>query len=421
MKLAVVGGGSTYSPELAEGLATRATALGLEVLALTDVDPDRLAVVGGFVQRMVAAVAPGVRVELESDLSRALAGADFVVTQIRVGGQQSRHADEMLGRRHGLLGQETTGVGGFAKAMRTIPEMLAIAAAVEEHAPGAVLINFTNPVSIVTEALLRHSRVKAIGLCNIPIGLRIDLANLLEVPPERVKLDSVGLNHLSFVRRVLVDGSDVLPSLVDRVAGARVGKPANIPELAYPDAFLEALGMVPSDYLRYFFLQRETLAEQAASERTRAEEVLAIEEELLAHYADPTTSRKPEALSKRGGAHYSHAAIEIIEAIASDSGAELVVDVQNGGAVAELAGEVVVEVPCRVDASGATPLPQRPLEPLIRGLIQHVKAYEELTIQAARGRDRRTALLALAAHPLVGSVETAVRVIDELAGDLGLT
>jgi 6-phospho-beta-glucosidase len=420
MKLAVVGGGSTYSPELAEGLGLRAAALGLEVLALTDVDAGRLSVVGGFVQRMLAVIAPTVRVELEADLGRAVSRADFVVTQIRVGGQQSRHADEMLGRRHGLLGQETTGVGGFAKAMRTIPVMLGIAAAIEEHAPGAVLINFTNPVSIVTEALLRHTEVKAIGLCNIPIGLRIDLANLLEVAPERVKLDSVGLNHLSFVRRVLVDGADVLPSLVDRVAGARAGKPANIPELAYPDAFLEALGMVPSDYLRYFFLQRETLAEQAASERTRAEEVLAIEEELLAHYADPKSVDKPAALSKRGGAHYSHAAIEIIEAISADSGAELVVDVQNRGAVAELGDEVVVEIPCRVGASGATPLPQRPLEPVIRGLIQHVKAYEELTVEAARTADRRSALLALAAHPLVPSVETAVQVIDELAGDLGL-
>jgi 6-phospho-beta-glucosidase len=421
MKLTVVGGGSSYTPELADGLARRADRLGLEALSLMDVDGERLATVGGFVRRMVARLAPEVDVRLELDLDAALAGADFVVAQIRVGGQQARLRDETIPRRFELLGQETTGIGGFRKAMRTIPELLRIARAIEQHAPGAFLINFTNPVSIVTQAVLGHSPVRAIGLCNIPIGLRMDLAEILEVDPARIRLDSVGLNHLSFVRRVLVDGKDVLPELVERAAGSRAGRPANIPELDYPVEFIRALGMIPSDYLRYFYLQRETVAEQLSTDKTRAEEVMDIEQELLAHYADPSQDEKPDALSKRGGAFYSHAALEVIEAIRSDLRQELVVDVQNGGALAELADDAVVEVPCVVGRDGAKPLPQQPLEPAIRGLIQHVKSYEELTVQAAVERSRDAAMLALAAHPLVPSVAIATEIVADLAAELGLT
>ena len=421
MKLTVIGGGSTYSPELAHGLAQRALDLELTTLVLNDIDAERLAQVGAFVQRMVAAVRPELQVKLVPDLDEALAGADFVVTQIRVGGQQARDRDERLGLRFGLLGQETTGIGGFAKAMRTVPKILRICAAIERHAPAAVLINFTNPVSIVTEAILNHSSVNAIGLCNIPVSLRVDIAAILGVKPARMKLDSVGLNHLSFVRRVLVDEKDVLPQLLSMAGGAREGRPANIPELDYPDEFNQSLRMIPSDYLRYFFMQRETIAEQQESKLTRAEEVMAIERELLAYYADESNRMKPAALALRGGAYYSHAAFEVIEAITGDTGAELVVDVLNRGAVTELGDDVAVEVPCTVDARGARPLPQRPLEPEIRGLIQHVKAYEELTVRAAVEGDRRLAILALATHPLVPTASIATQIVEELAGELSLS
>jgi len=417
MKLTVVGGGSSYTPELADGLGRRAGSLGLRQLVLSDIDGERLGVVGGFVRRQLGRLAPEVAVVLEPDLADALSGADFVVAQIRVGGQQARLRDELLPQRFGLIGQETTGIGGFCKAMRTIPELLRIAETVAQVAPDAFLINFTNPVSIVTQALLNHSAVRAIGLCNIPISLRLDLAAILGVLPEAVRLDSVGLNHLSFVRRVLVDGQDVLPELVATAAGKRGHRPANIPELDYPAELIEALGMIPSDYLRYFFLQRETVAEQQRQKQQRAEQVMAIEKELLAHYADEQQSEKPAALSQRGGACYSRAALEVIEAIGGDTGAELIVDVLNRGAVAELPASAVVEVPCTVDASGAVPLRQRPLEPSIRGLIQHVKAYEELTVQAAVDKDRRAAILALATHPLVPSVTIATEVVAELADE----
>jgi 6-phospho-beta-glucosidase len=419
VKIAVVGGGSTYSPELCEGLGRRAAALGLEEIALFDTQSERLAIVGGFVGRMLAAQGSAVALRACPALEEAVDGAAFVVVQIRVGGQEARLRDETLPARYGLLGQETTGVGGFCKALRTVPELLRIASVVERRAPEALLVDFTNPVSIVTQALLGHSGVRAVGLCNIPIGLRIDLARLLGVEVRAVRLDSVGLNHLSFVRRVIVDGEDVLPRLLE-AACAREGRPANIPELGYPAELVRALGMIPSDYVRYFFLHREALEAQRTAAEPRAAEVMHIERELLAHYADPATSTKPEALARRGGAYYSHAAIEIIEAVAGDSGAELVVDVRNGGAVRELPSDAVVEVPCRVDARGALPLPQAPLEPEIRGLIQHVKAYEELAVRAAVTRERRAALLALATHPLVPSVQIAADIVAEIAGEMGL-
>ncbi len=421
MKLAVVGGGSTYSPELADGLARRSKDLGLEEIALTDIDAERLRVVGGFVGRMLRKLSPEVRVTLESSTEAAIDGADFVVTQIRVGGQEARKKDEQLGARFGVIGQETTGVGGFSKAMRTIPELLKIARIIEERAPGAVLINFTNPVSIVTQALLNHSSVNSIGLCNIPIGLKMDVAKILGVDPARVKLDSVGLNHLSFVRRALLDGKDVLPGLLEDAGAMREGKPANIPELDYPAEFITALGMIPSDYLRYFFLQRETVDDQSKKEKTRAEEVMAIEQDLLSHYADEKNEEKPASLSKRGGAFYSHAAIEVIEAIAKNTGDELVVDVINGTTVPELPPDAAIEVPCIVDARGARAIAQPPLEPSIRGVIQHVKAYEELTVRSSVNQSRRDAILALAAHPLVPSVEVAIGVVDEIGGSLGLS
>lgn len=417
MKITIVGGGSTYTPELVDGLLARERELGLETVALCDVDAGRLEVVGGFVERMARARGSQLAVVRTAVLREAIAGADFVVVQIRVGGQAARAEDERMGRRFGVIGQETTGVGGLAKALRTIPALCAITDEVARSAPGATLINFTNPVSIVTEALIRHGKVRPIGLCNIPIGQRRELAAHLGVDPAVVEIDSVGLNHLTFVRGVTVKGRDLLPEIIDGVAaGLDHGhRPANIPDLDFPPPLLRALGMIPSDYLRYFFLTKETVAEQAAKTRTRADEVMAVEAELLATYADPAATEKPASLSKRGGAFYSHAALEIIEAIGLDRPARLVVDVENGSTVAELPRTACVEVPCSVDARGARPLAQRPLPVAIRGLIQHVKAYEELAVTAALTRDRAALYLAVVAHPLTRSAADAVEIADAIA------
>jgi len=414
VKIAIIGGGSTYTPELMDGLYARATELGLDRVTLHDIDERRLEIVGGFVERMNRS---STKVTRTTRLDEAVGGADLVVVQIRVGGQEARAEDEAMGVRHGVIGQETTGAGGLAKALRTIPAVLAVADATARVAPKATLIDFTNPVSIVTQALLEHGKVRSIGLCNIPIGQRRELAAHLGVDPAHVVIDSVGLNHLTFIRGVEVKGRPMLGEIIEKVAsGLEHGnRPANLPDLDFPPDLLRALGMIPSDYLRYFFLQKETIAEQAAKPKTRAHEVMAVEEELLELYADPRTTTKPASLSKRGGAFYSHAALEIIEAIALDRPARLVVNAQNGATVFELPREASIEVPCLVDASGARPLPQRPLPPQIRGLIQHVKAYEELAVRAARTRDVRDVLLALVTHPLSRSAADAAEMARAIA------
>jgi 6-phospho-beta-glucosidase len=419
MKIAVIGGGSTYTPELIEGLIEHNPDLGISDVALMDVDAERLTVVGGFCRRMVAHAGAGFKVITTTDRSAALDGASFVLTQIRVGGQKGRHKDIQLGLRHGLVGQETTGVGGFAKALRTVPVILDICREMQARCPQAWLINFTNPSGLVTEAILKHGRERAMGLCNNPINLKIDVAGYLGVEPGQVELDYIGLNHLSWVRRILVDGKDVLPGVLGAVTGA--GRPANIPEeLDYPQGFIKSLCMIPSSYLRYYYLTRQAVAELQQKTRSRAEEVMEVEKELMAIYRDPDAKEKPDALSKRGGANYSRAAFELIRAVHLDLKERHVVNVRNRGTIACLPPDCAVEVSCRVDASGAHPLPLDPPGPEIRGLMQHVKAYEELAVRAAVSRSRRAAILALCAHPLVADAELSGILVKEIEDDHGI-
>jgi 6-phospho-beta-glucosidase len=393
--------------------------LGLSEVSLMDIAEERLGIVGDFCRRMVDHSGAGFRVEVTTDRGAALDGAGFVLTQIRVGGQAGRHKDIQLGLRHGLIGQETTGVGGFAKALRTVPVVLDICRDMEARCPDAWLINFTNPSGLVTEAILKHGRKRVIGLCNNPINLKIDVAGYLGVEPGQIELDYIGLNHLSWVRRILVDGNDVLPKILEAVTGA--GRPANIPEeLDYPPGFLKSLGMIPSSYLRYYYLTKKALAELQAKKKSRAEEVMEVEEELMAVYRDPSTKEKPEALAKRGGANYSRAAFELIRAIHLDLSEIHVVNVQNKDTVACLPPECAIEVACRVGAKGADPLPLDPPEPQIRGLMQQVKAYEELAVEAAVTRSRRAAVLALCAHPLVADVELSEILVSEIERDHGI-
>lgn len=419
-KLAVIGAGSTYTPELIDGIIARRTEFPVDRISLMDIDPERLAVVGGFVQRMAVSACSGglgrqdhlssLSVELHQDLDDALNGADFVITQIRVGGQIWRHLDTVLAVRHGLIGQETTGLAGFAKAMRTIPEMLKICEAIERVAPGAWLINFTNPSGIVTEAACRYGRAKTIGLCNVPINMKIAVAEQLGARVDEIDLDYVGLNHLSWIRKVFWRGRDVTKRVLEGSAAPTALR------------LLSSLRMIPSPYLRYFYSEREVITEQRAAEKTRAEAVMEIEAELLEAYRDPRLAEKPEALGRRGGAHYSLAAVDVMSSIHSDDARTQVVDVPQSGAVNGFAASAVMELPCSVDSEGAHPRPVGEIEPEIRGLMQQVKAYEELTVRAAVERSRDLALLALATNPLVRDVGVAERALDELitGGRLGL-
>ena len=406
MKLAVVGAGSTYTPELVAGLA------GLEVerLALHDVDPGRLEIVGGLAGRMLERERFSGELSLGGDLERAVEDADFVLVQIRVGGQAARLRDETAPLPCGCIGQETTGAGGFAKAMRTVPVALEIADRVRELAgPDTWIVDFTNPVGIVTRALLDAGH-RAVGLCNVAITLQRRCAALLGVTPAQVVVDQVGLNHLTWVRAVWVDGADVLPDLLDEHGDALAD------EVGLPRRLLDELGAIPSYYLRYFYEHDAVLAEQLEGV-PRAETVAEIERGLLELYRDPTLREKPALLEQRGGAFYSEAAAGLVRSLAYDIGDVHEVDVRNDSTLAGLAPDDVVEVPARVDAGRIVPLEQRPLAPELLGLVQHVAAYERLTADAAVTRDPVTAKKALLTHPLIAQYELSEALLERLALD----
>jgi 6-phospho-beta-glucosidase len=395
LRIAVVGAGSTYTPELVDGFARRADRLPVDELVLLDPDLERLGPVAGLTRRMIERAETGTRLTVTDDQSAALDGADFVIVQLRIGGQAARHVDETLPHRFGVLGQETTGPGGFAKALRTVPVVLDLAdETARRAAPGAWIVDFTNPVGIVTQALL-DAGARAIGLCNVAIGLQRRLAAHYGVEHDRVELEHVGLNHLTWERAVRVDGEDRLPDLLER-EGAWLAD-----EMGMPVELMRDLGAIPSYYLRYFYQRDEVLAKQRQG-RSRAEEVADIEQGLLELYRDPALDHKPELLEQRGGAFYSEAAAQLIASLHLGQGDVQVVNVRNDGALPDLPASAVVEIPARIDATGATPLPLAPLAPELRGLVQAVKAYEELAVEAAITGDRNVAVKALLAHPLVG-------------------
>ena len=407
MKIAVVGGGSTYTPELVSGLSRERDRIDVRDLVLHDIDEERREVVGGMARRMLAAQGFDGRLEVTDDLDRAVDGADFVLIQIRVGGQEARLSDETVPLACGCIGQETTGAGGLAKALRTVPVVLDIADRVRGRAAdGAWIVDFTNPVGIVTRALLDAGH-RALGLCNVAIGFQRSFARMLGVEPERVQVDQVGLNHLSWVRFVRLDGDDVLPDLLaahgDEIAD----------EIGLERRLIDELGVIPSYYLHYFYSHDRVLAEQLDG-IPRATTVSQIEQQLLELYRDPALVEKPPLLERRGGAFYSEAAIGLVGALATDAGELHVVDVRNDGTIEGLADDDVVELLSVVDSGGAKPVPQPPVAPELLGLMQHVTAYERLAASAALSGDPALARKALLTHPLVGQYPLADDLLDRL-------
>jgi 6-phospho-beta-glucosidase len=407
MKLAVIGGGSTYTPELVDGIARLADDVKVEELVLVDPDEGRLSVVGPVSSRIMRAYGHPAQLTWTTNLDDGLDGAGAVVIQLRVGGQAARQRDETWPLEFGCIGQETTGAGGFAKALRTVPVVLDIAERAKRRALGtAWIINFTNPVGIVTRALLDAGH-RALGLCNVAIGFQRGFAALLGADPSKVMLDHVGLNHLTWERAATVDGVDVLPELIathgEQVAG-HTGLPVSV---------MNDLGAVPSYYLHYFY-EHDAVVERQRHEPTRAEVVAALERELLAEYADPALDHKPASLSQRGGAFYSEAAVALLASLVNDTGDVQVVNLRNNGTMPFLPGEAVIEVPATIGAGGAVAVPVAPLPPLMSGLVAHVSAYEELAVDAALRGGRKRVADALLAHPLVGQYDLAGRLADRL-------
>ncbi|MER7787952.1 6-phospho-beta-glucosidase [Streptomyces sp. NPDC097640] len=409
MKLAVVGGGSTYTPELVDGFARLRDVLPMEELVLVDPAADRLELVGGLARRIFARQGHPGRISWTDDLDAGVDGADAVLLQLRVGGQAARNQDETWPLECGCVGQETTGAGGLAKALRTVPVVLDIAERVRRRNPDAWIVDFTNPVGIVTRALLTAGH-RAVGLCNVAIGFQRKFAKLLGVAPDEVSLDHVGLNHLTWERAVRLggpDGEDVLPKLLAEHGDAISD------DLRMPRALLDRLGVVPSYYLRYFY-QHDAVVRELRTKPSRAAEVAAIERRLLEMYADPALDEKPELLGKRGGAFYSEAAVDLTSSLLRDTGEVRIVNTFNQGTLPFLPDDAVIEVPAAVDGRGAIPLPVRPLEPLYAGLVAHVTAYEDLALEAALKGGRERVFDALLAHPLIGQIEYAEKLTDTL-------
>jgi 6-phospho-beta-glucosidase len=405
MKLVIVGGGSSYTPELVDGLLQRSATLPVSEICLTDPNQGRLEVVCGLSQRMAARSGLPVRVTATADRKKALEGAAFVNSLIRVGGMDARILDEKIPLKYGVVGQETTGPGGMMKALRTIPPMLEIARDIAQICPEAWLINYTNPSGIIAEALGKHSQVKFISLCSGPAGWIGQILHEMRVSPERANVDWIGLNHLGFAIRVCVDGKDVTGQAVE--AAARVW---NI------DAeWMRTLGAVPSSYVRYFYHHQAVVEEYSQpGRRTRGEAVKEIEAELLRQYADPELAEKPALLRQRGGGGYSDVAIQVMESIYHNRGDRQIVQALNQGAVDDVPADASMELACVIDRMGAHPVRVGAIPLPIRGLIQAVKAYESLTVQAAVEGSRQAAMQALMAHPLTPGWETARPMLEEL-------
>ncbi len=407
MKLAVIGGGSTYTPELVDGIARLTGDIKVTELALVDPDSSRLSVVGPVSARIMRRYGHPAAVTWTTELDLGLDGAGAVLLQLRVGSQAARHRDETWPLDCGCIGQETTGAGGFAKALRTVPVVLDIAERARKLAdPGAWIIDFTNPVGIVTRALLDAGH-RAIGLCNVAIGFQRHFAQLLGVEPDKVALDHVGLNHLTWERAALVDGTDQLPALLEAHGEDIAG------HTGLPLELVNRIGAVPSSYLRYYWAH-DQVVEELRGRQTRAQAVAEIERQLLEMYADPKLDTKPELLSHRGGAYYSEAAVALLASLVTDAKDRQVVNVRNHGTLPFLADEAVIEVSAIIGADGAKPVQVAPVAPVMRGLIAHVSAYEELAVDAALRGGRERVSTALLANPLIGQYDLAERLTDRL-------
>ncbi|MEU2272736.1 6-phospho-beta-glucosidase [Streptomyces olindensis] len=410
MKLTVVGGGSTYTPELVDGFARLRDTLPVEELVLMDPAQDRLDLVGGLARRILTRQGHPGRITTTTDLDAAVDGADAVLLQLRVGGQAAREQDETWPLECGCVGQETTGAGGLAKALRTVPVVLDIADRVRRTNPRAWIIDFTNPVGIVTRALLQEGH-KAIGLCNVAMGLQRKFAGLLGVSPTDLHLDHVGLNHLTWETAVRLggpEGEDVLPKLLtahgDTIAA----------DLRLPRPLLDTLGVIPSYYLRYYYAHDEVVRD-LRTKPSRAAEVADMERRLLAMYADPALDVKPDLLAKRGGAYYSEAAVDLAASLLGNAGTPYqVVNTRNAGTLPFLPDDAVIEVQAAVGPKGASPLPVHPVDPLYAGLMANVTAYEHLALEAALHGGRDRVFRALLSHPLIAQHAYAETLTDRL-------
>lgn len=416
LKITVIGGGSSYTPEIVEGFIRNYDQMPIRELWFVDIEEGqhKLDIVGNLAKRMIEKSGLPIEVHLTLDRRRAIEGADFVTTQMRVGLLAARKLDEHIPIQHGVIGQETTGPGGMMKALRTVPVILDICRDIEELAPNAWMLNFTNPAGIVTEAVLKHSKVRSVGLCNSPINVQKFLAAEYQVPEKDVLPEFVGINHLHWVTSALVRGEEKLPELLD---GGKSYTAKNVPTFGWDADFLKSLGAIPTYYLKYFYMTDKMFADMKTSlekDGTRADIVSRVEKELFELYQDVNLDVKPKQLEQRGGAFYSEAAVNLMNSIYNDKRDIQALNVANGNTFDFLPADASIEVNCVVTGQGPVVLAPQHVPEHVKGLMHAVKVYEKLTIDAATTGDRGIALQALAHHPLIPSVDVAKKVLDEL-------
>ena len=419
MKICVIGGGSAYTPGLIEGLIKIHKEVPYTELCLMDIDLAKLEIVTAIVKKIMAETLPEVKVTSTLNRIEAITGSDFILCQIRVGGLAGRVQDEKIPLKYQVIGQETVGPGGFAMALRTIPEMYAIAQDIKKYAPEAWLINYSNPSGMVAAMLAKYTDINAISICDVPIGVQHYIASMLKLPREQVKLDYVGLNHLGWFRKVYVDGKDIMPMLgemaknTDIIAMLPSDDERTLHEGEMMLRIFNKLGVIPSSYLQYYYLTRESLQAQLAAEKTRGEVVQGIEKELLAHFKEVSQHEDAHLWKSRGGQWHSELMVGMLSAIYNDKGQEYVVNVINNGCVPGMAPEACVEIPCLIDKRGVRPLHVDRPDTDMLGLMQVVAAYETLTVEAAMEQDYNKALRALNLNPLIPSLEVAEKILDD--------
>ena len=416
IKIAVIGGGSSYTPELFADLAAETEPLDVDHVVLMDSNAERAAFIASVSEGLVKASGQEIKVTGTNKLEEAVSGADFIILQIRVGGLSARVRDEKIPMEFDMVGNETTGAGGFVCGLRTVTASLEIARIIERLSPDAWVLNLSNPAGIVTEALLTHSALNTLGFCNIPINTTYALAEVFDVPPEKVRLDSFGLNHLSWVRQVFVDGEERLQALIAEARNAEsiLYQRGIVDDFMKPD-FLRTLALIPSWYVRYFYFPEQTLEEERREAQSKGEKDMLADARL--HEIFSTTGYDDEArhiLASKGGAQYYLPVLQAIHAIVNDSGEVIVADVRNGSALPDLPPDVCVEVPARIFRGHVEPLPVGAMPVSVRGLVQTVKAYEELTIQAALTGSKNIAIEAIMANPLVCSFKKASQYFERV-------
>lgn len=419
LKIAAIGGGSSYTPELIEGFIKRHKELPAKDIYLVDIEEGRekLEIAAALARRMVKKAGVDITIHTTLDRREALKDADFVITQLRVGLMDARIRDEKIPLRYDAIGQETTGAGGFANALRTVPVILDICKDMEELCPNAWLINFTNPSGIVTEAVLNHTKIKAIGLCNVPYGMASTVAGYFDVPFEDVYVEYVGINHLAWGTKMLVKGRDVTDEAIEKLCNEQKETLKNIPEVNLSPKFIRSLHMFPVGYLKYYYLTSEMLDEckkAAETVGTRGEVVKKVEAKLFELYKNPELDTKPKELEQRGGAHYSDAACSLINSIYNNKRDIQIVNCLNNGTIKDLPDNASIERNCIIDGQGAHPISYGYVSPKIRGLLQVVKAYEQLTVDAAINGNYDSALQALTIHPLVPSSNAAIKILNDI-------